>query len=82
MAFSDHLTATKRTGGTTNLVDLALAAMPGDEADAARVLLAMPLADEHVAELFTKEGHPMKWGSVRNWRKANGIPRPKRGASA
>ena len=82
MAFADHLTATKRTGGTTNLIDQALATMTEQEADAARVLLAMPLSDEHLAEVFTKEGHPVKWGSVRNWRKANGIVRPKRGASA
>lgn len=75
MAFSDHLTATKRTGGTTPLVALALDAMPDAEASAARLLLASDLSDDQVAQVFTDEGYPMKWGSIRNWRIANRIGR-------
>lgn len=71
MAFADHLTATKRTGGTVPLVDQALDRMPDAEADAARTLLASDLSDDQVAQAFCDEGYPMKWGSVRNWRIAN-----------
>jgi len=71
VAFADHLTATKRTGGTVPLVDQALDRMPPDEADAARALLVSELSDDQVAQAFCQEGYPMKWGSVRNWRIAN-----------
>ena len=75
MAFADHLTATKRTGGTTNLITDALDRMPETEADAARALLASDLSDGQVAQAFTDEGYPVKWGSVRNWRLSNRIGR-------
>lgn len=74
MAFADHLTAKPRTGGIDNFVDQALAKMDPSEADAARALLASDLSAAHVAEMFTAEGHPLKWGSVRNWRLANRPP--------
>lgn len=75
MAFSDHLTATKRTGGTVPLVAQALDRMPPSEADAARLLLTSDLSDEQVAQVFCEEGFPLKWGSVRNWRQANKVGR-------
>jgi len=71
VAFADHLTATKRTGGTVPLVDQALNRMPDVEADAARALLDSDLSDDQVAQAFCDEGYPIKWGSVRNWRITN-----------
>lgn len=75
MAFADHLTQQRRTGGIPNLITDALNRMPDGEADAARALLASDLSDGQVAQAFTDEGYPVKWGSVRNWRLSNRIGR-------
>jgi hypothetical protein len=62
------------TGGTPNRVDVELARM--DDATRAKALTALRGAwsYERVADAITAAGHPVKWGSVRNWRKANGVP--------
>lgn len=70
MAFADHLTATKRTGGTPLLVGTHLAAMPKKEAEAARQLLAADLSARQVAEAFTSEGYPVSESAVAKWRLA------------
>lgn len=62
------------TGGTPNLVDVALDAMPPDTRAKALAALQGAWSYERVADAITAAGYPVKWGSVRNWRKANGVP--------
>lgn len=70
MAFADHLTASRRTGGTPLLIAEHLAKMPPDEATAARQLLAADLSARQVAEAFNAEGYPVSESAVTNWRRA------------
>jgi len=75
MGFQDIADApiAPRPSGQRNRVDVQLAKMPPDEAVHARRILESDRSAEHVAELFTAEGYPLKHGSVRNWRLANGV---------
>ena len=75
MAFAEHLTATKRTGGTLLLVDAHLAAMPDDEATDARKLLASDLSDAQVSEAFHAESYAVSAAAVGTWRRRNKVSR-------
>lgn len=77
MGFAERADAppNRPTSGIRNHIDRALEAMPDEEADHARRLLAGPKTDAEVAADFTAEGWPLKWGSVRNWRQANKVGR-------
>ena len=75
MGFAEHADSAvvPRPSGQRNRVDIQLAKMPADERVHAVRLLESDRSSAHVADLFTAEGYPVKWGSVRNWRLTNGV---------
>ena len=62
------------TGGIRNRVDEALDDMDPDTRAKALAVLNGTWSYERVAQALTAEGYPIKWGSVRNWRRDNGVP--------
>ena len=76
MAFADRLGQEHHQprGGITSYVDVALGSMSETDAAAALSFLSDPRrSNEVMAKMYTDEGHPMRCGAVRNWRKANKV---------